>query len=123
LKYTNDEDEPVFIRETRLFSGKIELTEPLTPDKENPWKVAAHTSTSFGKTIMQYKSPAASLVKMNLDKGIRFNAQIDVVMSCELRGQLFEIPQSLCPGQCLKQHAHAASVNSCMWVAHWSATQ
>jgi len=95
LKYTNDEDEPVFIRETRLFSGKIELTEPLTPDKENPWKVAAHASTSFGKTIMQYKSPAASLVKMNLDKGIRFNAQIDVVMSCELRGQLFEILQSL----------------------------
>lgn len=95
LKYTNDEDEPVFIRETRLFSGKVELTEPLTPDHATEWKVAAHTSISFGKSIIQQRSPAASLVKMNLNKGIFFNSEIDVAVSCELRGQLFEIRQSL----------------------------
>jgi hypothetical protein len=93
LEYTNDEDEPVFIQETNLFSGKVLLTEPLRPDEVNQWKVTAHTSKSYGKTLQ--KSPAASLVRMNSNRGIHFETEIDVIVSCELRGQFFEVSQTL----------------------------
>ena len=53
LKSTNDEDEPAFVRGVRLFSGKVELTEPVTPDDPSMWKVAPHTSQAFGKTIVR----------------------------------------------------------------------
>ena len=98
LKYSNDDDEQIFIRETRLFAGrdgKIELTEPLTPDDPSTWRVAPHTSMSFGKTIVHQKNPAASLVKMNSNAGIFFETEMDVVVSCEFRGQPFEIRQTL----------------------------
>jgi pyrimidine deaminase RibD-like protein len=95
LKYANDEDEALLIREARLFSGKIELTEPLTPDDPNLWKVPAHTSMTFGKTIVHQKNPAASLVKMNSNAGIFFETEMDVVVSCEIRGQRSEIRQTL----------------------------
>jgi hypothetical protein len=95
LKYTNDDDEAVFVREARLFSGKIELTEPLTPDEPNLWKVSAHTSTSFGKTIVHNRNPAASLVRMNSNRGILFDTELDVVVTCEMRGEVVEIRQTL----------------------------
>lgn len=95
LKYTNDGDEPIFIRVTRLYSGKVELTEPLTPDEPDQWRVNAHTSISFGKTIVHQTNPAASLVRMNSNQGIFFETEMDIVVSCESRGQLFDIRQTL----------------------------
>jgi len=98
IEYANDEDEPIFIREARLFGGKdgqIELTEPLTPDGLAQWRVAPHTSMSFGKTIGAQKNPAASLVKMNSNKGIFFETEMVVVATCEMRGQLSEVRQTL----------------------------
>ena len=96
IEYTNDEDEPIFIREARLFGGKdgkIELTEPLRPD--DTWRVAPHSSATFGKTIVHQRDPAASLVKMNSNLGILFETDMVVVASCEMRGQLFEVRQTL----------------------------
>ena len=95
LKYTNDDDEEVFIREARLFSGKIELTEPLIPDEPSLWKVPAHTSMSFGKTIVQHRNPAAGLVRMNSNRGIFFETELEVVVTCEMRGETVEIRQAL----------------------------
>ena len=98
IEYTNDEDEPIFIREARLFGGedgKIELTEPLRPDDASAWRVAPCSAMTFGKTIVHHRNPAASLVKMNSNAGIFFETQIDVVVSCEMRDQLFEIRQPL----------------------------
>lgn len=95
LKYANDEDDSILIRETRLFSGKIELTEPLRPDAENEWIVPARESKSFGKNISSQINPAASLVKMNSHRGIFFDTQMDIVVRCEFRGHSFEIPQAL----------------------------
>jgi len=98
LRYTNDDDESIFIREVRLFAGrdgKIELTEPLTPDDPSTWRVAPRTSMSFGKTIVHQRNPAASLVKMNSNAGIFFETEMDVVVSCEMKGQRFEIRQAL----------------------------
>ena len=98
IEYTNDEDEPIFIREARLFGGKdgkIELTEPLTPDDPSTWRVAPRSSMTFGRTIVHQRNPAASLVKMNLNKGIFFETEMDVVVSCDMRGQLFEVRQTL----------------------------
>jgi hypothetical protein len=98
IEYSNDEDEPIFIREARLFGGKdgkIELTEPLTPDDPSSWRVAPHCSATFGKTIVSQRDPAASLVRMNSNEGIFFHTEIAVVASCEMRGQLFEVRQTL----------------------------
>lgn len=95
LKYTNDDDEELFIREARLFSGKIELTEPLTPDDPSLWKIPAHTSMSFGKTIVHQKNPAISFIQLNSNKGLSFHAEMDVVVSCEMKSQPFEIRQTL----------------------------
>jgi tRNA(Arg) A34 adenosine deaminase TadA len=95
LKYTNDEDEPVLIHEVRLFSGKVELTEPLVPDDESAWKVGAHSSEAFGKNILQNRNPAASLIKMNSHKGLFFETEMDVVVECELRGQRLEARHTL----------------------------
>lgn len=98
IEYANDEDEPIFIREARLFGGKdgkIELTEPLTPDDLNTWRVAPHSSVTFGKAIVHQRNPAASLVKMNSNAGIFFQTEMDVVVSCEMRGQLSEVRQTL----------------------------
>lgn len=98
LEYSNDENEPVFIREVRLFGGqdgKIELTEPLTPDNPTQWRIAPRTSMAFGKTIVAQRNPAASLVKMNANKGIFFETEIVVVASCEMRGQISEVWQTL----------------------------
>jgi hypothetical protein len=98
IEYSNDEDEPIFIREARLFggkNGKIELTEPLTPDDPSTWRVAPHCSATFGKTIVCQRDPAASLVRMNSNKGIFFHTEIVVVASCEMRGQLSEVRHTL----------------------------
>lgn len=87
IEYTNDEDEPIFIREARLFGGKegkIELTESLMPDDPSTWRVAPHCSTTFGKTIVSQRDPAASLVKMNSNEGIFFETEMVVVASCEM---------------------------------------
>lgn len=98
LEYANDEDEPVFVRETRLFGGKdgkIELTEPLTPDNPTQWTIAPHTSMAFGKTIVAQRNPAVGLVKMNSNEGISFETEMVVVASCEMRGQISEVRQTL----------------------------
>jgi pyrimidine deaminase RibD-like protein len=98
IEYANDEDEPIFIREARLFGGKdgkIELTEPLTPNDPSTWKVAPHSSMTFGKTIAHQRNPAASLVRMNSQKGIFFETEVVVIASCEMRGQLSEVRQTL----------------------------
>lgn len=98
LEYANDEDEPIFIREVRLFGGKdgkIELTEPLTPDNPTQWRVAAHASTAFGRTIVAQRNPAVSLVRMNSNKGIFFETEMVVVASCEMGGQISEARQTL----------------------------
>jgi pyrimidine deaminase RibD-like protein len=98
IEYTNDEDGPIFIRDARLFGGKdgkIELTEPLTPDDPSTWRVAPHSSMTFGKTIVHQRNPAASLVKMNSNLGIFFETEMVVVVSCEMKGQLFEIRETL----------------------------
>jgi hypothetical protein len=98
IEYANDEDEPIFIREVRLFGGKdgkIELTEPLRPDDPSTWRVAPHSSITFGKTIVHQRNPAASLVRMNSNKGIFFETEMVVVASCEMRGQLCEVRQTL----------------------------
>jgi hypothetical protein len=98
IEYANDEDEPIFIRETRLFGGrdgKIELTEPLRPDDPSTWRVAPHSTMTFGKTIVHQRNPAASLVRMNSNKGIFFETEVVVVASCEMRSQLFEVRQTL----------------------------
>jgi len=98
IEYTNDDDEPIFIREARLFGGKdgkIELTEPLTPDDPSTWRVAPHSSMTLGKPIVHQRNPAASLVKMNSNVGIFFETEMVVVVSCEMRGQPFEVRQTL----------------------------
>ena len=95
LTYDNDDDEVIFIRAARLFFGKVELTDPLTPDDPRTWRVPPHSSMIFGKTIVHQRNPAASLVKMNSNAGIFFETEIDVVMSCEMREQLFEVAQTL----------------------------
>jgi pyrimidine deaminase RibD-like protein len=95
LTYDNDEDEAVFIRSARLFFGKVELTDPLTPADPEMWKVAPHSSITFGKSIVHQRNPAASLVKMNSNAGIFFEVEIDVIVSCEMSGQLFEVPRTL----------------------------
>ncbi len=99
LTYTNDEDEVICIREVRLFAGntetgKVELTEPIKPDDPDAWKVAPHTSATFGKTINQ-TNPAASLVRMNSNEGIFFNTYMDIVVSVEMRGQASEVRQTI----------------------------
>jgi pyrimidine deaminase RibD-like protein len=98
VEYANDEDEPVSICETRLFGGKnghIELTEPLLPDDPSTWRVGAHCSATFGKSIVSGTDPAASLIKMNSNKGIFFETEIVLVATCEIRGQRAEVRQTL----------------------------
>jgi hypothetical protein len=100
LEFTNDEDEAVLIRNVRLLTGnvetgKVELTEPLKPDDPNSWKVAPHTSSTFGKTIINQTNPAASLVRMNSNEGIFFNTYIDIVVTVEMRGQPSEVRQTI----------------------------
>jgi len=95
LTHDNDDDEVVFIRAARLFFGKVELTDPLTPDDPSTWRVAPHSSMTFGKTIVHQRNPASSLVKMNSNAGILFEVEIDVIVNCEMRGQLFAVPQTL----------------------------
>jgi pyrimidine deaminase RibD-like protein len=95
IKYANDDDEPVFIRATRLFAGKVEISEPLIPDDPITWKVPPHGSAAFGKTIVHQRNPAVSLMKMNTNKGLFFSTEMDVLVSCESRGQLFDIRQTL----------------------------
>ncbi len=100
LEFANDEDEAVLIREVRLLAGnvetgKVELTEPLKPDDPNSWKVAPHTSSTFGKTIINQTNPATSLIRMNSNEGIFFNAYIDIVVTVEMRGQPSEVRQTI----------------------------
>ena len=95
LRFTNGEDEEVYILEVKLQHRGVELTEPLVPDTPNLWRVPAHSNQPFGKTITHHKSPAASLVRMNDHKGLFFQAEMDVVFSCLWRGKVHEIPQKL----------------------------
>ena len=100
FEYTNDEDEPIIVREVRLLAGdgqtgKVELTEPIRPDASAVWKVAPHTSATFGKVMFQQTNPAASLVRMNSHKGIFFNSFVEIVTGVEIRGQLSEVRQTV----------------------------
>lgn len=98
IEYSNDEDEPIFIRKVRLFGGqggKIELTEPLIPEDASTWRVAPNCSATFGKTLVSQRDPAASLVKMNSNAGIFFETEIVIVASCEMRGQVSEVRETL----------------------------
>jgi len=100
IEYSNDEDEPIIIRSIRLFAGnndtgKVEISDPITPDNPNDWKVQPHSSQAFGKNITHQKNPGASLVRMNSNAGIFFNAYIDFVVSVEISGQLCEARQTL----------------------------
>ena len=100
IEYSNDEDEPIFIRSTRLFAGKtetgkVEISDPITPDNANEWKVQPHSSATFGKVMTNQKDPAVSLVRMNSNAGIFFNTNIDFVVGVEMRGQICEIRQTI----------------------------
>jgi hypothetical protein len=100
IEYSNDEDEPIFIRSTRLFAGKtetgkVEISDPITPDNSNEWKVQPHSSATFGKVMTNHKNPAVSLVRMNSNFGILFNTNVDFVVSVEMRGQICEIRQTI----------------------------
>jgi hypothetical protein len=100
IEYINDEDEPIFIRATRLFAGnnetgKVEISDPITPDSPTDWKVQAHSSATFGKIITHQKNPAVGLARMNSNAGIFFNTYIDFVVMVEMRGQLCEVHQTL----------------------------
>ena len=119
MEYTNDEDEPIFIREARLFGGKdgkIELTEPLTPDDPSMWQVPPHSSMTFGKTIVHQRNPAASLVKMNSNIGIFFETEMVVAVSCVMRGQLFEVRQTLYVKFTRRIAAASSGVSNCATV-------
>jgi diguanylate cyclase (GGDEF)-like protein len=100
IEYSNDEEEPIFIRATRLFAGttetgKVEISDPITPDNPNDWKVQPHSSQTFGKIIAHQKNPGASLVRMNQNAGIFFNTYIDFVVGIEMRGQPYEVRQTI----------------------------
>lgn len=100
IEYSNDEDEPIFIRSTRLFAGKTEtgkaeISDPITPDNANEWKVQPHSSATFGKVMTNQKDPAVSLVRMNSNAGIFFNTNIEFVVGVEIRGQICEIRQTI----------------------------
>lgn len=95
LEYASDESEPVFIQETRLFAEGVELTEPLVPDNSTAWMVSPHGSRAFGKSIVHQRNPAASLVKMNSNRGISFETKIDVMVSYQMRDKVLEARQTL----------------------------
>ena len=100
IEYANDEDEPIFIRATRLFTGnsetgKVEISDPILPDSPSDWKVQPHSSQTFGKAVHHQKNPGASLVRMNSNAGIFFNTYVDFVVSFEMRGQLYEARQTI----------------------------
>ena len=71
------------------------MTEPFVPDRPNSWKVRAHSTLPVGKTITHHKNPGASLVRMNDNKGLIFQTEMDVVFSCLWRSEVNEIRQKL----------------------------
>jgi pyrimidine deaminase RibD-like protein len=95
LKFFNDDEGPIFVRSVRLFANKIELTDPLIPADPSTWKVLPHTSISLGKSIVHQRNPAVSLMTMNSHKGLFFQTPMDVVVSCEMNGQLCDVSQTL----------------------------
>lgn len=93
--FTNDEEEELFIREILLEANGVLLTEPIVPNLSRDWRVPPQDVRGFGKTIVQQRNPAVSLMRMNSNIGMTFNTFLDVILTVEFRSQLVQLRQKL----------------------------
>jgi|SRR5271156_697880 len=93
FRFTNGESSEILVREVVLEGQDgVSLTQPITPELPNEWKIDPHKSPQvFGKSIATQTQPIDRLIGMNQQKGTHFNTVIAVVAKCEINGQLREV--------------------------------
>jgi diguanylate cyclase (GGDEF)-like protein len=87
----NDSNDELTLKEIRLLSNDIRLTDPARPHGEAVWKVQPKGGTlPIGWRAQP--DPTGVLEKMNPNKGVKFTTEVKVILCCEILGQtkLFE---------------------------------
>ena len=90
---TNNGDEEIISEEIKLQHREIELTDPLTPDTPNLWKVPPRSGRSFGKNIAIQQHPGITL-KQAMD-GPGNKADLKVILPVRYKGKSHEIQKTL----------------------------
>jgi diguanylate cyclase (GGDEF)-like protein len=89
----NDSDEDVTIKEIRLESRGISLTRPARPKSENPWNVQPRNNLQIGWSAQP--DPARSLLQLNPNAGVCFEAEVQIILLSEILGRTREFTSRL----------------------------
>jgi hypothetical protein len=85
LAINNYSDTEVVVRSVELKSEGIRLNGLLTPRTYNEWTFASHRESPLSVTF--HSNPIAALIKLNRDKGVVFDADLEVGLGCDIRGR------------------------------------
>jgi len=93
VKAENKSAEEVVVEEIKLESHGYLLTQPAYPPLPEAWKVWPNSSSPFGWYCQT--DPAATLIRLNDDKGLIFRAELRIVLECKILGQPREFEQKI----------------------------
>jgi diguanylate cyclase (GGDEF)-like protein len=89
----NKSMEEVVVEEIRLESHGYLLTQPACPPSLEAWKVWPNSSVPFGWYCQT--DPAATLIRLNDEKGLIFKEELRIVLECRILGQPREFEQKI----------------------------
>jgi len=91
LMCVNDSEEDITVEDFVLASEGIVLTDPpFTPSTPDQWKIGAKRSQPIAANFTN--APMNALVNFHINEG-QFDANIDTVLRCDVRGRYKEFRQ------------------------------
>lgn len=93
IQVTNHSEEDIRVTRVRLESGAVEISGPAEPPSRDAWQIPRRGTLPIGWRATP--DPAASLIKRNLNSGVDFQTEIDVMLRIEISGVTRQITKRL----------------------------
>jgi hypothetical protein len=93
IQVTNHSSEEIRVTRVRLESGAVEISGPAEPPSKDAWKIRPRGTANIAWRASS--DPATSLIKRNLNSGVSFQEEIDVMLRIELSGVSRQITKRL----------------------------
>jgi hypothetical protein len=93
IQVTNHSEEDIRVTRVRLETNAVEISGPAEPPSRDAWQIPRRGTLPIGWRANP--DPAASLIKRNLNSGVNFQTEIDVMLRIEISGVTRQITKRL----------------------------
>ncbi len=93
IQVTNHSEEEIRVTRVRLESSAVEISGPAEPPSRDAWKIRPRGTVPIAWRASP--DPAASLIRRNLNSGVNFQEEVDVMLRIELSGVTRQITKRL----------------------------